>query len=323
MSQFFDEAAIRPPPGVEANLINPEDHMGSNIALHSVFLTVVTLCVSMRLYTQRFITKQLGWEDGYMWGIGRHFWETPAAWIPNALKWSTISIWLYLPLLTACKLAIFAIYWRVFSTRRSARVIIIIGAFVVTCVNMSLFCVIISSCKPIERAWDLSVKGKCQPLGPASYASGAFNVLEDSFILIMPLFYLAELNLSFVQKLRVTAVFSLGILTLVASILRLVETKIMVTGIDSTRNISDIIVWVIIEVNVSIICSCLMLLPAFLEHHCPQKITKLFTELLTTWRPSTHAHSTFQSNELSRTFDMGIKNPGDIMGFNMEVIPNS
>ena len=71
MSQFFDEAAIRPPPGVEANLINPEDHMGSNIALHSVFLTVVTLCVSMRLYTQSFITKQLGCEDGELITVSR------------------------------------------------------------------------------------------------------------------------------------------------------------------------------------------------------------------------------------------------------------
>lgn len=51
------------PPGQVANVVNPPTLLGSNIALHTVLLFFVTLCVAIRLYTRRFITHQLGLED--------------------------------------------------------------------------------------------------------------------------------------------------------------------------------------------------------------------------------------------------------------------
>lgn len=51
------------PPGQVANFVNPPTLLNSNIALHTVMLFAVTLCVAIRLYTRRFITHQLGLED--------------------------------------------------------------------------------------------------------------------------------------------------------------------------------------------------------------------------------------------------------------------
>ena len=51
------------PPGQVANFVNPETQTGSNIALYTVLLFFVTLCVTIRLYTRHFITHQLGLDD--------------------------------------------------------------------------------------------------------------------------------------------------------------------------------------------------------------------------------------------------------------------
>ena len=52
-----------PPPGLVANFVNPETQTGSNIALYTVLLFFVTLCVIIRLYTRHFLTQQLGLDD--------------------------------------------------------------------------------------------------------------------------------------------------------------------------------------------------------------------------------------------------------------------
>ncbi|KAI4284885.1 MAG: hypothetical protein L6R38_001094 [Xanthoria sp. 2 TBL-2021] len=55
---------ISPPPlGEMANFENPETQAASNIALHTVMLFFVTLCVTIRIYTRFFITRQLGLDD--------------------------------------------------------------------------------------------------------------------------------------------------------------------------------------------------------------------------------------------------------------------
>lgn len=46
-----------------ANFENPETQAASNIALHTVMLFFVTLCVTIRIYTRFFITRQLGLDD--------------------------------------------------------------------------------------------------------------------------------------------------------------------------------------------------------------------------------------------------------------------
>ncbi|KAF2113820.1 hypothetical protein BDV96DRAFT_578384 [Lophiotrema nucula] len=289
MSQWTGLGAMPPPPGVEPNFEDPDNRMRENITLHAIFLTLTTCCVLMRIYTRHFVIRKLGWDDflvciswcltvvfsglllkSYTWGIGRHIWETPAPWLPNALKWFMIGAWMYTPLITACKLAVLSIYWRIFNNRKSARWIIGITAAVVICANTGVLFAAIFVCKPIQRSWDQTISGKCGNSTPSAYTSGAFNVLEDLVMLLIPLPFLSDLNMRTGRKLRLMAVFGLGVFVLVASIVRLVKTKVIATGLDLTRNMSNMAIWAIIEVNVSIICTCLMVLPAFFDHYWPR-----------------------------------------------------
>ncbi|KAI1292702.1 hypothetical protein F5Y03DRAFT_375394 [Xylaria venustula] len=57
-------AALPPPPGIEPNFIDPRSQRDRNIALHTVLLSLITIFVSVRIYTRVWITKlHLGIEN--------------------------------------------------------------------------------------------------------------------------------------------------------------------------------------------------------------------------------------------------------------------
>lgn len=128
--------ALPPPPGVTPDFVDPPTQRDGNIALHTVLLSLVTILVVLRLYTRVWVTKvPLGIEDylcvvsyllsvtfsglvikAYTRGIGRHIWDTPAPWLPEALMYFTISTWVYLILGATVKLTFLSFYHRLFST---------------------------------------------------------------------------------------------------------------------------------------------------------------------------------------------------------------
>lgn len=54
---------IPPPPGVKSNFANPQSQTAGTVALHAVCLFLVTCCVSIRLYTKKFIGHEIGLDD--------------------------------------------------------------------------------------------------------------------------------------------------------------------------------------------------------------------------------------------------------------------
>ena len=55
--------ALPPPPGVNADFVDPPNQTGSTTALHANCLTLITFCVVIRIYTRHFINHKLGWDD--------------------------------------------------------------------------------------------------------------------------------------------------------------------------------------------------------------------------------------------------------------------
>lgn len=171
-------------------------------------------------------------------------------------------------LITNCKLVILAVYWRIFNIRKSARWAMMFDVVAIICPNLGVLFTAIFICRPIERSWDLSVNGECGSPALAAYTSGVSNVVEDLFLLLLPLSYLSEMNMWINWKLRVMAVFGLGILRentescigcfarsiliddsgLVASIIRLINTQIILTSLDLTRNMSNIAIWLCVKI---------------------------------------------------------------------------
>ncbi|PTB66043.1 GPCR, PTH11-type [Trichoderma citrinoviride] len=278
--------SMPPPPGVEPNFIDPYDHMKENIALHSVLLTITTLAVGMRLYTRSIITKaKLGVDDYfcvisyfltvgfsvfmflcYHKGIGRHLWNVPVQWVVDMLKFFTIGSYIYLLASGCVKLTFLFFYYRIFSGSTKMRYLIIAGIVLTFGFTTSLFFGTVFSCIPVERAWNPIVPGHCLNPVYLPYVSGVSSSALDLYTLILPVPVVVGLNMDLKRKFKVVAVFGIGLFACAASLVRLGMTPILRSNPDASWNLSWMAVWATVEINVGLICACLMLLPAFLNH---------------------------------------------------------
>ncbi|XP_077661056.1 uncharacterized protein AFUA_6G00640 [Aspergillus fumigatus Af293] len=119
--------------------------------------------------------------------------------------------------------------------------------------------VLILNCKPIERAWNQTIPGKCLPVGPTFYGLAAFTIISDVSVIFLPIPLLLQLNVKPAQKAGVVCLFLLGLFTTICSILRLTQiNRVVAIDGDSTM----LVLWGTIEFNVgNIVTSLPFLMP--------------------------------------------------------------
>ncbi|PHH73970.1 hypothetical protein CDD82_5176 [Ophiocordyceps australis] len=324
MASLGNDAAL-PPPGTEPNFLSPENQMVQNVALHTVCLVLITVFVAMRLYTRIHIIKTaLGADDycclfsyclsvafsglvlkSYTLGIGRHMWDVPGPWLPFALKFYTIAAQVFMLLSGFVKLAILFSYRHFLSPATKTRYLVNYGIALICCFHTGLYFASLFACRPIAAIWDMKIGGQCFHLSIIPYASGVSSCVMDLYVLLLPLPVVWSLNLSFTWKLRILAVFNLGLLACITSIIRLVMSVRIQRHGDLTWVLSKIALWALIEVDLGILCACLMLLPAFLSQVIPESTRSLFRRFCSV----VPGPSSRRSLDLSLTFtDRGHKN---------------
>ncbi|KAI0541383.1 hypothetical protein GGR58DRAFT_18006 [Xylaria digitata] len=171
----------------------------------------------------------------------------------------------YLILVMTIKLSFLFFYHHIlFSTHTKSKYLIISAMIFVGLLNTSLFITALLSCISIEREWSPAVPSRCFNPVIFPYFSGISTFLTDLYVLILPISLLWQMNMRLQQKLKLSAVFGLGI-----------ELRI---SYDATWITSNIIVWAALEANIGIICSCLIVLPAFLDYYLPWS-TRFFSSL--------------------------------------------
>ncbi|KAI1407947.1 hypothetical protein F5Y13DRAFT_194795 [Hypoxylon sp. FL1857] len=313
--------AVEPPPGVEPNFIDPPSQQRGNIALHTVCLTLVTVSVVMRLCTRVFVSKTtLGIDDyfciisyaltvtfpgllfkAYSKGIGRHMWDEPAEWLADALKFLAISSYVYVLVAATTKLSFLFMYRRVFSLRPKYRYAIDGGVVFIICATIALFFASVFACVPVSRSWDETVDGHCFNPDGIDYLSGVVNAVVDLYILALPVPLLWGSKMDSRRKLKLLIIFSISLLACVASFLRLGMTAVLRSSLDAAWNVSTLGIWATIEANVGIICSCLILLPAFMDRYHPEWIRPYSSRLL----PYTRNLSFIRSRRRTASLERG------------------
>ncbi|KAI0838522.1 hypothetical protein F5Y06DRAFT_268275 [Hypoxylon sp. FL0890] len=310
--------AVEPPPGVEPNFIDPPSQQRGNIALHTVCLTLTTSAVVMRLCTRTRVCKTtLGIDDylclisyaltvtfsglmfrSYASGIGRHIWDEPAEWLVDATKFVAISSYVYVLVAATTKLTFLFMYRRVFSPQRAYKYAIDGGIVFIICATIALFFASVFACVPVSRTWDETVEGHCFNPDGIDYLSGVVNAVMDLYILVLPMHLLCRLRMDAERRLKLLAIFCIGLIACVSSLLRLGMTAVLRSSLDMTWNVSSLGIWATIEVNVGIICSCLILLPAFMDRYVPESIKSSSARLLSYTRNFSSTRSKRRTNSL-------------------------
>ncbi|KAM5370443.1 hypothetical protein ACJA88_010024 [Fusarium oxysporum] len=247
----------------------------------------------LRLYTRGLLTRAIGSEDWVLLaavvssttlcgviiyqvnkGLGLHSERVPmsdwiylrlAGWL--AILFNTISLHL-------TKISILLLYARVF-TKRSYRIAIYIVGAVVGASFVYNLTITFLACRPIHGFW----KPSSQTCLSSDYwiVSTVLHLGTDLIATILPLPILLMLNINRKEKIILVILFALGFLVSVVSFLRLHYSLTNASSDDPIWASITPTYWACIEVNMAIICACLMTLRPLVEKYAPKLLLSRFS----------------------------------------------
>jgi hypothetical protein len=197
--------------------------------------------------------------------------------------------------LTLTKVSILCLYLRVLTYSYAPRATYVLLAVVIV-YNIWGFCMQMTNCIPLEKTWDPSLHGSCHP-EVFLWAVVGLHIATDFliFFLPLPIFFIVTMPLQ--QKISLFILFGLGFLyvhytdpiclralfacpsccqlltfcysTCLISILRAIWIKDLFVSKDFTWDFVSIVHWTCVEVNIAIVCACLMTVKPFIGKFWP------------------------------------------------------
>ncbi|KAF5591824.1 integral membrane protein [Fusarium pseudocircinatum] len=272
------------------------------------------LCAVIRVYTKLFIVRKISPEDWLSFtslviyivyfGIGHHalmsafgqdIWWVNADDLSHALKLFWIDCPVYTLLLGMTKVTIILFYIRLchvytlFCQLCWACILII---SISTGVFMSLN---IFQCTPIRWNWDRfggeDVDFWCMDLNKLQWSINITNIIFDIVVLVLPIPLIwksmsshnsrrykltLKAKSTFRRKLGIVLMFSLGVVVLVASCLKMRYNVLYGHSNNITWDYMDLMVWAGIESSVSIAAPCLPTVRLFLHKVFPTSFGRIF-----------------------------------------------
>ncbi|KAK4623368.1 Wortmanamides biosynthesis cluster protein C [Fulvia fulva] len=202
------------------------------------------------------------------YGMGRHadsLTDHENVW---SLIWFWTSVWIYYLALCFAKLSILLQYLRIFPDRNFRKACFTLMVVIVGWTLWAFFSALFA-CWPIQSFWHHEIPGFCLNRLAVWFSNAAVNIITDVCTALLPLPVLKSLNLPTRQKYILMAVFGLGGVTCICSILRL-------SGLYAISRSSDVswdnplaALWSSMEVNVGILCSCLPTLKGCISRYFP------------------------------------------------------
>ncbi|KAM0801496.1 hypothetical protein BDR22DRAFT_176098 [Usnea florida] len=104
-------------------------------------------------------------------------------------------------------------------------------------INGSTSIIILVQCRPIQKLWNRGVEGDCWNPHVQEYYSffqGSVNVISDFVLAVFPATFIWQLNMKLRRKIGVLFVMSLGIFSMVATIIKVAQIKSLAATSDST-----------------------------------------------------------------------------------------
>ncbi|KAM5347751.1 hypothetical protein ACJ41O_007575 [Fusarium nematophilum] len=213
------------------------------------------------------------------YGLGRHAATLPQEDLVSFFKLLLAFECVYVTAVMMVKLAVLAMYLRIFPSREF-RIGAAIIASIVIAWWIAIVAVCIWQCDPIKKAWLPWIEGTCINLKASFIGNAIPNILTDVAILAMPVGQVWKLQITVAQKASLLFIFLLGSFVLFASIYRF--TTLMQFDIsDTTFTLATSCTWCVVEVSCAVISACLPTLRPLMS-----KISSQFGSLKGRSRPS-------------------------------------
>ncbi|KAK1759119.1 hypothetical protein QBC47DRAFT_371088 [Echria macrotheca] len=254
------------------------------VACSVVSLVFAAVTLVLRLVARVHFVKIFGAEDAFIalalvlstchvtgviyqvrFGLGTHVEEHTSHDIELFLKALFLSIITYVTGHTLAKISILCLYIRAFGVTKMRKVyygmLIAIGANGFWLIFSGIF-----SCVPVQGFWDTTVSATCLPRKPMWFSNAAINILSDFALFLSPMVVLRPMTLPRRHKIGLYFVFGLGLFVCVISIIRFYYLYYGAESVDVTWIIAGVSMWSAVELNVAIVCACLLVMkPLFLR----------------------------------------------------------
>ncbi|KAH9908176.1 hypothetical protein F4778DRAFT_720642 [Xylariomycetidae sp. FL2044] len=204
----------------------------------------------------------IGLTANEFWWIPRSVGKHIQVFGPDVVKDWYIGFFLceltYTGVIVFVKLAILALYWRIFSKNSSIKLPIAILTVAVLMWGIAVFLLVLLQCIPTRYLWDKTIEGSCNVDSlKFLFAISVPNILIDIALLALPIPYVIKLNVSKSQKKAILSIFLLGGFVIIASILRLYAVLTQPSNDDLSWNVVNQSIWATTEAGVAIISACL------------------------------------------------------------------
>lgn len=179
--------------------------------------------------------------------------------ITNVLRYYFYGEIFYVLSLGVSKISILCFYLRVFPRKDFRRIIYGVMGLAVA-YTIAFFFATTFQCTPMSYAWtqwDGLHEGECNDIHLQGWIAAGINIILDIIVMILPLKHLAGLNMNLRKKLMVMAMFSVGIIVIIISALRLYSLAHFAKSQNITWDYFEAGYWSLLEIDVSIICGCM------------------------------------------------------------------
>ena len=192
-------------------------------------------------------------------GLGRDMWTLKANQITNVLYFYFLGEIFYVLALGISKISILFFYLRVFPCKDFRRIIYgVMGLSVAY--TVAFFIATTFQCTPVSYAWtqwDGLHQGRCNDIHLQGWIAAGINIILDTIVMVLPLKHLVKLNMNLKKKLMVMTMFSVGIIVIFTSSMRLYSLAHFANSKNITWDYVEAGYWSLIEIDVSIICGCM------------------------------------------------------------------
>jgi hypothetical protein len=257
---------------------NPSEHDQMFLAINYVFVTLASLLVALRFLARLIKRVPLWWDDysvlisvvvaiGFTvicgvfgsLGVGMDLWAVPQDNISTILilLWSALLCYAVSRCFVRISISLFLL--RIFRVTNAARLIKLTLAFNIALSITFVLCIIFQ-CTPVPyfwTGWDGLHDGFCINQWVMFISGGCISTSLDICLVLLPIRWIFQLQFSRAKKIVTLVMFSLGIVVVATSIMRLVSLYRFTHSHNVTRNLPDLAVWGGMELYVAIICACI------------------------------------------------------------------
>lgn len=232
------------------------DH-GLRIDDHFMILSLVCGVINMSLIS-----------IAVSWGFGRHLTSLDPTRSIQALKYNDIQQPFHV--MSSCfgriSFALFLVeIIQKFITRRRFLYSLMALQFAI---NGSTAIIILVQCRPIQALWNHQVDGDCWDPRVQEYYSffqGSFNIITDFILAVFPATFIWQLNMKLRKKIGLIFVMGLGIFSMVATTIKVVQIKSLAAKSDYTYATAWLMIWTSVEQYVIIIAASIPIIVPILR----------------------------------------------------------